>query len=50
MEKTVISQKILLIFTLILLTYLIVVLFEKDINTFDELERILLFRHFRLYM
>lgn len=50
MEKTVISQKILLIFTLILLTYLIMILFEKDIDTFDDLERILLFRNFRLQM
>lgn len=50
MEKKVISQKLLLIFMLILLTYLIIVLFEKDTNNFDELERILLFRNFRLHM
>ncbi|WP_418966232.1 hypothetical protein [Cetobacterium sp.] len=50
MKKIVISQKFQIIFILILLTYLIVILFEKDINSFDDLERILLFREFRLHM
>ena len=50
MEKNVISQNIFIIFILILLTYLIVILFEKDIDSFNDLERILLFRHFRLHM
>ena len=50
MEKNVISQNVFIIFILILLTYLIVILFEKDIDSFDDLESILLFRHFRLHM
>lgn len=50
MEKIVISQKLLLILTLILLTYLIIILFEEDMETFDNLETILIFRNFRLHM
>ncbi|MCQ8212628.1 hypothetical protein NON08_08865 [Cetobacterium somerae] len=50
MEKNVISQRVFILFIFILLTYLVVILFEKDINNFDDLESILLFRHFRLHM